>query len=308
MFWKCHFGSCMVSGTHMVKTKGKMRTLLLTPPTRSHHFLVCICSYIQNHIFCDVRRGLREYFPTLIQIYNHPAPRFLCTCTQTGPLLCCTQTAPRACRHWQLPVVSFPQVPGVTQPLPDRSNHRQGLFHSHPRVKAQRVPKEMTETYKSIALFFSSFLTLFWMQVWGLITVAGKEVDFTWPGSHQKEKSLHRDRKTQPCINLEDCHATPENSWEPNHTPCQNGENIWHSLLTAFQWGFIITKLLLAVPSPPMLLNYQPLGLCLCFSPPGTLYTNATHWISVYPSSPAQISFYLWRFPWMISSKISLSL
>lgn len=83
--------------------------------------------------------------------------------------------------------------------------------------------------------------------------------------------------KTQPCINLEDCHASPENSREPNHTPCQNGENIWHSLLTAFQWGFIITKLLLAVPSPPMLLNYQPLGLCLCFSPPGTLYTNATH-------------------------------
>jgi len=194
MFWKCHFGSCMVSGTHMVKTKGKMRTLLLTLPTLSHHFLVCICSYIQNHILCDVRRGLREYFPTLIQIYNPPAPRFLCTCTQTGPLLCCTQTAPQACRHWQLPVVSFPQVPGVMQPLPDRSNHRQGLFHSHPRVKAQRVPKEMTETYKSIALFFSSFLTLFWMQVWGLITVAGDEVEFTWPGSHQKEKSLHRER------------------------------------------------------------------------------------------------------------------
>ena len=28
MFWKCHSGSCVVFGTHMVKTKGKMRTLL----------------------------------------------------------------------------------------------------------------------------------------------------------------------------------------------------------------------------------------------------------------------------------------
>ena len=197
--------------------------------------MVCICSDIQNHILCDLRRGLRKYFPTLIQICNPPAPWILCACTQTGPLLCCTQTAPRACRHWQLPVVSFPQVPGVTQPLPDSSNHRQGLFHSDPREKAQRVPKEMSETHTSIALFFSSFLTLFWMHVWGLITVAGDEVDFTWPGSHQKEKSLHRDWKTQPCTNLEDCHAATENSREPNHTQGQNGENIWHSLLTAFQ-------------------------------------------------------------------------
>lgn len=46
--------------------------------------------------------------------------------------------------------------------------------------------------------------------------------------------------------------------------------------------------------------DYQPLGLHLYFSPPGTPYTNAIHWISAYPSSPAQMSFYLRSFPWMI--------
>lgn len=159
------------------------------------------------------------------------------------------------------------QVPGVTQPLPDRSNHRQGLFHSHPRVKAQYVPKEMTETYKSIALFFSSLPDPILNASMRFDNSSRRRVDFTWPGSHQKEKvcteikwlALHQLLWRLPC------HS--QNSQTQSHSVSE-----WKTsgtrLLTAFQWGFITTKLLLAVPSPPMLLNYQPLGLCLCFSPP----------------------------------------
>lgn len=130
-------------------------------PTLKHHFIVCI----NPHIILDLSWGLRGHLSDLdsnleffLQIL---AKWFLYTPTHTCPSLYCMQTALWARRHRQLPVVLFPQVPSVTQPLPDRSNHRKGLFRSHPRVKAQRVPKEMTETYKSIALFFSSFLTPF---------------------------------------------------------------------------------------------------------------------------------------------------
>ena len=49
-FWKCHSGSCVVFGMRMIKTRGKMRTFLLTLHTLKHHFMVCICPYIQSHI------------------------------------------------------------------------------------------------------------------------------------------------------------------------------------------------------------------------------------------------------------------
>ena len=178
---------------------------------------------------------------------------FLYTHTQTWPLLYCTQTGLWACRHWQLPVVLFPQVPSVTQPLPDRSNHRQGLFRSHPRVKAQRVPKEMTETYKSIALFFSSFLTPFWMQVWGLITVPGEEVDFICPGTHQKEKDYTKIEALSLAPTSKIATAAPENSQEPNQTlkcQCQNGEKHPAPTSHCLWMGFFITTLLLAVHCP----------------------------------------------------------
>lgn len=178
--------------------------------------------------------------------------------THTRPLLYCTQTAFWACRHWQLPVVLFPQIPSVTQPLPDRSNHRQGLFRSHPRVKAQRVPKEMTETYKSIALFFSSFLTPFWMQVWGLITVPGEEVDFIRLGTHQKEKDCTKIEVPSLAPTSKIATAAPENSQEPNQTlkcQCQNGEKLQHPLRAAFGWGFSSPHCLLLFPAHAP--NYQ---------------------------------------------------
>lgn len=155
---------------------------------------VCASVCVHSHRSWDLSRGFRETLSTPDFNLEFPcevlAKWTLYTHTYKLAHHCTAQqTAHWACRHWQLPVVLFPQVPSVTQLPPDRSNHRQGLFRSHPRVKAQRVPKEMTETYKSIALFFSFFfLTPFWMQVWSLITAPGKEVDFTRPGTHQKEK------------------------------------------------------------------------------------------------------------------------
>lgn len=139
-------------------------TLVSIPYVLSHNFSVHFCLHTPSHRSWELSRGFRETLSTPDFNLEFPcqvlAKWTLYTHTYKLARYCTAQqTARWACRHWQLPVVLFPQVPSVTQPLPDRSNHRQGLFRSHPRVKAQRVPKEMSETYKSIALFFSLF---FW--------------------------------------------------------------------------------------------------------------------------------------------------
>ena len=149
------------------------------------------------------------------------------------------------------------------------------------------------------------------MQVWGLITVPGDEVDFPWPGAHQKEKVCTEIERLSLAPALKTATAVPENSREPNQTlkcQCQNGEKHpapeSHRLWLGPQCCYTATCCSRPTHAP----DYQPLGLHLYFSPPGTPYTNAIHWISVYPSSPAQMSFYLRSFPWMISSKMSISL
>lgn len=95
------------------------------------------------------------------------------------------------------------------------------------------------------------------MQVWGLITVPGDEVDFTWPGAHQKEEVCTEIERLSLAPALKTATAVPESSREPNHTlecQCQNGEKLQQLFLTAFGWGLTIPTLLLAVPRPPILL------------------------------------------------------
>lgn len=273
----------------------------------------CASVRIYSLIIWDSRKGLRDHLSNPDSNLESPcqvlANWLLYTCTQTRTLLYCTQTALQARRHWQLPVVLFPQVPGVTQPLPDRSNHRWGLFRSHPRVKAQHAPKEMTETYESIALFFSSFLTPFWMQVWGLITVSGEEVDFIHPGTHQKKKDCTEIEAVSVAPASKIAIAAPENSQKTNQIlkcQCQNGKNIQHPLLTAFGQGFIHHYCTASCCSLPMLLITGLWAPVDTFLLPETPYTKSTCLLqcSFWPSPNAVWSV---KFTWMISSKISIS-
>lgn len=272
---------------------------------------MCLCPDTRSQIIWDLSRGLRDHLSNPDSHLKSPcqvrANWFPHTCTQTRPLSYYTQTALQARGHWQLPVILFPQVPSVTQPLPDRSNHRWGLFCSHPRVKAQRVPKEMTETHESIALFFSSFLTPFWMQVWGLITVSGDEVDFIHPRTHQKKKDCTKIDVLSLAPALEIAIAAPENSQGHNQAlQCQRqkGKSIQHPFLTAFGRGFTPLHCFLFPARAP---NYQPLGPCFYICPAWDTLHQPHTFTSVYPSSPAQMPCDLWSFTWM-TSKISIFL
>lgn len=150
------------------------------------------------------------------------------------------------------------------------------------------------------ALFFSSFLTPFWMQVWGLITVSGEEVDFIHPGTHQKKKDCTEIEAVSVAPASKIAIAAPENSQETNQIlkcQCQNGKNIQHPLLTAFGQGFIHHYCTASCCSLPMLLITGLRAPVDTFLLPETPYTKSTclfqcgFWPS--PNAVWSIKFYL---------------
>lgn len=179
----------------------------------SHHFTVFsvhIKRVMQSEIWVGVLQTICNPGWNLESHCQVLAKGLLYTRTQRWRYCTAQQPTLWACRHRQLPVVLFPQVPSVTQPLPDRSNHRQDLFRSHPRLKAQHVPKEMTETYKSIALFFSFFDPILNASM-RFDNTTRRGGGFHMSRDSSKGKRLRKDRSAQPHANLRDYQDC---SWE----------------------------------------------------------------------------------------------